>query len=284
MTGAFSPEWLFQYTVEKWAPFLPAHATETFRRAGNYRVRLSDNIVLLNLNSNYCLRLNMWTYYDSVDPGEQLVWLRDQLYQAELHGDRAHIVMHVPPDNVECTQPWSYNYLRIVERFKDTIAGQYSGHTHRDEFRVFYSTADDTLPVGVQFVAPSITSYSNTNPSYRTYTINNRGQLLNYETYYANASAAQANGGVPSWQKAYDAQQYYRSDTHAFDLSGHAYHTILEALRSDVDIFARYHRVHTTHSDHDNVKNCDSDCREAILFAHKVANPYNQEIPFPSTL
>ena len=86
MTGYYDPSWVFSYAADRWSKFLPEHALATFRKAGHYRVRLSDNIVLLNLNSNYCTRLNFWTYYDSVDPGNQLEWLRDELFKAELRG------------------------------------------------------------------------------------------------------------------------------------------------------------------------------------------------------
>lgn len=205
-------------------------------------------------------------------------WLRDELYKAEMHGDRVLLVMHVPPDNVECTQPWTFNYLRIVERFKHVIGAQFAGHTHRDEFRVMYSPDDDLLPIGVQFVAPSITPYSNTNPAYRVYAINNRGDLVDHETWFANLTEVELRG-IPNWTKSYDAvEQFELRNLEAEELANY-YH----AISSDLVKFQRYFRVYTVHSDYAAVRDCDEHCRESILFAHKVSNPYNQQIPFPST-
>ena len=33
---------------------------------------------------------------------------------------------------------WSHEYNRIVRRFNNTILGQFFGHTHNDEFEIFY--------------------------------------------------------------------------------------------------------------------------------------------------
>lgn len=33
---------------------------------------------------------------------------------------------------------WSRNFNAIVQRYENTIQGQFYGHTHADEFEVFY--------------------------------------------------------------------------------------------------------------------------------------------------
>ena len=57
---------------------------------------------------------------------------------------QVHIIGHIPPDG---TLLWfQFNYYRIVERFHDTIAAQFFGHTHHDEFRLFYHSEDTETP------------------------------------------------------------------------------------------------------------------------------------------
>ena len=51
-----------------------------------------------------------------------------------------------------------------THRFEGTIAAQFFGHTHVDEFEMFYDEETLTRPVSVAFVAPSVTTYINLNP------------------------------------------------------------------------------------------------------------------------
>lgn len=57
-----------------------------------------------------------------------------------------------------------------VSRYEGTVTGQFFGHTHMDEFQMFYDEATMTRAVGVAFIAPSITTYINLNPGTHTHT------------------------------------------------------------------------------------------------------------------
>jgi len=94
---------------------------------------------------------------------------------AQQAGDNVHIVGHIPPDDRECTQAWLYNFLAIVERFKDIIVAQFYGHTHADEFRVLYSNSNNSVPIGYEFVSPSLTTFDSYNPAYRIFTTQENG-------------------------------------------------------------------------------------------------------------
>lgn len=72
-------------------------------------------------------------------------------------------------------QIWSENYYRIISRFSNIIKGQFYGHTHSDEFEVFFdhdqlnlakSTSELTelSPVNTAFLAPSLTTFVGANP------------------------------------------------------------------------------------------------------------------------
>lgn len=49
-------------------------------------------------------------------------------------------------------------------RFEGTIAAQFFGHTHLDEFELFYDEETLSRPVSIAFIAPSVTTYINLNP------------------------------------------------------------------------------------------------------------------------
>ena len=143
--------------------------------AGYYTLTIKPTLRVIVLNTNYCARLNIWTYYSPVDPANQLSWLIEQLLSAEQSGVKVHIVGHVPVDNRECTQAYVHNYLSIVERFSDTIVAQFFGHTHSDEFRVLYSNENSSKPIGFELLSPSLTTFENFNPAYRIITVNSKG-------------------------------------------------------------------------------------------------------------
>lgn len=46
---------------------------------------------------------------------------------------------------------------------------QFFGHTHFDEYEVFYDSEQLKRPVSVGYIAPSITTWIDVNPAYRIY-------------------------------------------------------------------------------------------------------------------
>jgi hypothetical protein len=54
---------------------------------------------------------------------------------------------------------WSRNYYKIIQRYENTITAQFYGHTHYDEFEVFYDTEDLSRPTNIGYIGPSVTPY-----------------------------------------------------------------------------------------------------------------------------
>jgi sphingomyelin phosphodiesterase len=68
------------------------------------------------------------------------------LQYAEGHEEKVHIIGHHPPRM--CMVSFSWAYYRIVNRYQNTITGQFFAHTHNDEFMLFYDEIDSKRPVG----------------------------------------------------------------------------------------------------------------------------------------
>lgn len=49
---------------------------------------------------------------------------------------------HIPPGHSDCLKVWSRNYYAIISRYESIITAQFFGHTHFDEFEVFYDHKD----------------------------------------------------------------------------------------------------------------------------------------------
>lgn len=49
-------------------------------------------------------------------------------------------------------------------RYENTVAAQFFGHTHVDEFEIFYDEETLSRPLAVAFLGPSATTFINLNP------------------------------------------------------------------------------------------------------------------------
>lgn len=60
--------------------------------------------------------------------------------------------------------PLQPNVTVSLVRYENTVAGQFFGHTHVDEFEIFYDEETLSRPLAVAFLGPSATTYINLNP------------------------------------------------------------------------------------------------------------------------
>ncbi|RWS18105.1 sphingomyelin phosphodiesterase-like protein 2 [Leptotrombidium deliense] len=151
-----------------------------------------------------------------IDSGDQLKWLTSELYETEKAGKKAYIVMHIPIDNRECTEAWTWNYIRIIERFQKIILGQFFGHYHSAEYRVMYPLDGSNTVIGVQFLSPSVTTFSGSNTAYRLYFVDNEGYVTDFETNYIPLD--QANNGNVYWEKISNRSGYNLRNMQSFDV------------------------------------------------------------------
>ncbi|XP_012705465.2 sphingomyelin phosphodiesterase isoform X1 [Fundulus heteroclitus] len=217
--GNRSSSWLYDKMAEEWALWLPEQALKTLRYGGFYTVEIQPGLRVVSLNMNFCARENFWLMVNSTDPANQLQWLVHVLQASEDRGEKVHIIGHIPPGL--CLSSWSWNYYHIVNRYESTITGQFFGHTHLDEFQMFYDEETLSRPLGVAFIAPSVTTYVNLNPGYRVYYVdgnykNSSRLVLDHETYILNLTEAnhspKAPGNPvqdPKWSLLYRATEAY---------------------------------------------------------------------------
>ena len=167
----FSNDWLYNEADAEWAKWLPAEASSTIRRGGYYTALVQPGLRIISTNMNYCYTYNWWMLYNTQDPASGLSWLTEVLESAEKAGEKVHIMSHIPPGNSDCLSVFSREFGKIISRFESTVAAQFYGHTHNEEYKIFYDSANASRPINVAFIAGSLTSYSDLNPSYRVYTV-----------------------------------------------------------------------------------------------------------------
>ncbi|XP_003743760.1 sphingomyelin phosphodiesterase [Galendromus occidentalis] len=227
---------LYANLASFWSTWLGEEQRKTVLLGGYYAISVSPALKVIALNTNFCYSLNFWLLVDSRDPAGQLQWLVKELQVSELQGQKVHILGHISPGSSDCIFTWSTQFLKIVQRFSTTITGQFYGHTHYDEFRVFYAP-DRSTPVGAAFIAPSATSYSSVNPAYKIFTYSGNGVLLDAVTRTFNLTNANEVGRI-DWETEYQT----RSAFNVKDLSPESMDVISKKLVADPATFQTYFR------------------------------------------
>ncbi len=99
---------------------------------------------------------------------------------------------------------------------------RFFAHEHGDSFRVY---SDKSGPLVSLFVAPSMTSFQNYNPSARMYEYGSSKAVTNYYQYFSNLTKNNEQGFV-SYSFGYDFLSLYN----VTDMSPQSFVTVLEGM------------------------------------------------------
>ncbi|KAJ8986281.1 hypothetical protein NQ317_009991 [Molorchus minor] len=272
--GSFAPswvkeedhsiKWLYTTLADQWRRWLPTTASNTVLHGGFYSVLLKPGFRLISLNTNYCHSYSWWLLVNSTDPANELKWLTYELEQSEKNGEKVHLIGHIPPGSSDCMKVWSRNFYAIIERFQSTVVAQFYGHSHADEFEVFYETAEYSRATSVAYLGPSVTSYINFNPAYRIYYIEgdheetNR-EVLDHETWTMDLAKANEGSNEPEWFKLYTARDAYQMKS----LAPSEWNRLIEEMTDNRQLFDVFYRNYYRNSP--TRPACDSQCKIQIL-------------------
>lgn len=208
----YSTNWLYEYVAEEWKAWLPEDALRTVRLGGYYTLLARPGFRIVAINNNDCYTFNWWIAYKPDAAKVQLQWLHDTLLAAERNNEKVHILGHVPPGTSGCNKIYAREYRRIVERFWNTISAQFAGHSHNDEFNIFYSRDNPSQALNVLWNGGSTTAYSDVNPNYKVYTMDTSTYQVNtHHTWIYNLTLANSMPNeAPRWFKEYDFTEEYK--------------------------------------------------------------------------
>lgn len=186
-----------------------------------------------------------WQVFEHRDPGGQLQWLVKELYEAESVGAKVHILGHIPPSLDECWSTWQKNFYKIISRFSTTVTSQFYGHTHYDEFQLYYHNEDKGRPISPLWIGASLTPWINLNPAYKIFSIDgNRGaqsswNVIDHETWTYNLEEANSNLPLPPrWYRLYKATEAYGIP----DVLPHSLNAFVHRMSSNLGVFNQYYR------------------------------------------
>ncbi|KAJ6221457.1 hypothetical protein RDWZM_000002 [Blomia tropicalis] len=247
----FSVQWLYEELLDQWKDWIPADMHETFRENGYYS--LSDGPTrFIVLNMNYCARLNFWIAYDHIDLGDMLKWMESELQNALQWKQIVYIAGHIIPDNEECATHWTIAYNDIIEKYSNIIKGQFFGHTHMDEIRLYYSNFNRSKAIGVAYATPSVTTYGDVNPAFRLYNTNFLGTIVDHRTFYLNLTESNKEFKLASpmftpqakWQFEYSAREAFNMSS----LSPQEWHRVMSTIKDNKKILDKYYQFYGRYS------------------------------------
>lgn len=220
-----------------WSNWLPSSAIQTVREDGRYTFLLAPGFRIIVINNNLGYVYNFWVMHDPANQKQHLQWLHDTLLLAETNQEKVHILLHIPNGGVDSYRFWSRQYTRIVERFHHIITGQFCGHTHENEFNVFYDQQNVKFATNAVFNGGSLTPYSYFNPNYAVYYVDKATlEVVDQEVYFLNLTGSNLNpGNEPQWSYSYS----FRSFWNVPDMSPKSMNSLVERLLVDSNALKR---------------------------------------------
>jgi sphingomyelin phosphodiesterase len=205
-------QYVFDTQSSGWAQWIGSvSAAQVTHYSGSYSAVVSGtNLRIISINTVYWYKQNYWLYDSDdfqPDPNGILAFTVQQLQAAEDAGQRAWIIGHMPPGVHDALLDQSNYFDQIIQRYKNTIAGTFYGHTHIDQFEIGYSDyTQQTAANAVSFawIAPALTPRSG-NPAFKIYDIDPD----TYEVMDSRVYTTDVTQSTLTWKLYYSARQTY---------------------------------------------------------------------------
>jgi sphingomyelin phosphodiesterase len=132
-----------------------------------------------------------------------------------------------------------------------------------------YSPYYPEVPIGLAYIGPSITPFTENNPSYRLYSMDSDSYLVDHETYFFNLTEANRGKSGPKWVKEYTAVETFNMTT----MGPYGWHELINKFENDDSLFQNYYKLYYRNSDIKNHDHCDAKCKKFILSDLTVLHP-----------
>ncbi|KAG7095381.1 hypothetical protein E1B28_006138 [Marasmius oreades] len=221
---------------------------------------------IMSVNTQYWYKQNFWLYDSDEfqpDPNGILAFLAQQLDAAEQADEKVWVIGHIPLGKEDLVEDQSNYYDQILQRYKNTIAGHFFGHSHKDEFQIAYSDYNDqTADNAVNFasIGPALTPTSG-NPAFKVYDVDSDTfGLMNVKVIFANTSEPSFQSH-PTWRELYNARDLYGplvKLSPSSELTPAFWHKITQIFQTNDTVFQLFNALLSREG---AVTPCDGDCK-----------------------
>lgn len=209
---------------------------------------------IITLNTDFWYRSNYLNLINTTNPDNSgnLKFLADELQAAEDSHERVWILGHVLTGwdgSNPLPNPTDLFYQIIARYSPHVIAAVFFGHTHEDQFMIYYghngTNRDAASALNVGWIGPSLTPLSNVNAGYRMYEVDTGDfSIYNAYTYYADVhsfSSLNTSQSGPVFSLEYSTRDAYPIDwpTDA-PLNATYWHRVTEAMEDDHTLVEKF--------------------------------------------
>ncbi|ESK95693.1 sphingomyelin phosphodiesterase [Moniliophthora roreri MCA 2997] len=277
-------QWVFDTQSLGWSVWIGDEASQQVRHhSGSYSsVVPGTNLRILSVNTQYWYKQNFWLYDSDdfqPDPNGVLSFIAEQLQLAEQASQKVWVIGHIPPGKEDTVEDQSNYYDQILQRYKDTIAGHFFGHSHRDEFRIAYSnysnpTAENAI--SALSVGPALTPTSG-NPAFKVYDVDpDTFGLVDMRVVFTNTSDPQFQS-QPVWRQLYSAREIYGplvNLSSSSELAPAFWHELSQVFEKNETAFQLYNTLQSRGGAvRKSENNCDSPSQGISLGKRKENDP-----------
>lgn len=271
-TSAASAQYVFDTLSTGWAPWINSTGAEQVKHfSGSYSAVVpGTNLRIISINDIYWYKNNFWLYDSDAfqpDPNDILAFTVQELQAAEDAGQRAWIIAHMAPGRGDTLSDQSNYFDQVVQRYHNTIAGQFYGHSHQDQFAIAYSnysqqTAANAVSVG--WIAPALTPRGG-NPEFKMYDVDpDTYEIMDARVFMSNLSdpTFQTN---PTWKLRYSARETYGSLVGlplTESLSPAFWHRVTEVFITNDTAFQQYNMYRSRRA---VVPPCNGTCKSTMI-------------------
>ena len=177
---------------------------------------------IITLNTDFWYRSNFLNYINTTNPDNSgnLRWMVGELQDAEDKGERVWILGHVLTgwDGSNPLPNPTDLFYQIVDRYSPhVIANIFFGHTHEDEFMIYYANnatvQDAANALAIGWIGPSVTPLTNLNSGFRMYEVDTSSfDVMEAYTFYADVNSfpkLDSTVGGPVYQFEYSTRDTY---------------------------------------------------------------------------
>ncbi|KAJ4357130.1 uncharacterized protein N0V89_001705 [Didymosphaeria variabile] len=217
---------------------------------GGYSIKTPQGLRIITWNTDFWYRSNFLNYINTTNPDASgtLKWMISELQYAEDHNELVWIVGHVLSgwDGTNPLPNPTNLFYQIVERYSPhVIANVFFGHTHEDQFMIYYAnngtnqSAGNALTTG--WIGPSVTPLTNLNSGFRLYEVDT-GDFNIYEayTYYSNVSTFPSLDSTgPTYEYEYSTRDIYGAQANwstTAPLNATFWHKVTEAMEKNITL------------------------------------------------
>ncbi|KAF9265105.1 sphingomyelin phosphodiesterase [Marasmius fiardii PR-910] len=265
-------QFVFDLSSAGWNHWIGNDASKQVKHeSGSYIASVpGTRLRILSVNTQYWYKQNLWLYDSDEfqpDPNGLLAFIAQQLDAAEQAGEKVWVIGHIPLGKEDIVEDQSNYYDQILQRYKNTVAGHFFGHSHKDEFQIAYSDYNNQVAanaISFASIGPALTPTSG-NPAFKVYEVDpDTFGLMNIRVIFANMSKPSFQTH-PTWGELYNARDLYGPLVNlppSSELTPAFWHNITQVFQVNDTTFQLFNALQSRDG---AVGPCSGECKETRI-------------------